>query len=145
MCFPPAQEFIGNEKLRKFYRILSTNTDGRTEFVSTVEGESVRDISIPLQRFIIIEFMRNPNFLFPLAQHTSFQFMEPSGTLRKTRSSGRMRTSPTRPLPSGPLSTWPTFSSTKVRTDRKYIWYCQIHTLYTLKHVRLPVNFTSLQ
>ncbi|XP_026791633.3 gamma-glutamyl hydrolase isoform X1 [Pangasianodon hypophthalmus] len=30
--------FSGNEKLRKFYRILSTNTDGQTEFVSTVEA-----------------------------------------------------------------------------------------------------------
>ncbi|MCI4377576.1 hypothetical protein PGIGA_G00205180 [Pangasianodon gigas] len=32
------ERFSGNEKLRKFYRILSTNTDGQTEFVSTVEA-----------------------------------------------------------------------------------------------------------
>uniref|UniRef100_A0A4W4DVG0 folate gamma-glutamyl hydrolase n=2 Tax=Electrophorus electricus TaxID=8005 RepID=A0A4W4DVG0_ELEEL len=32
------KRFNGNEKLRKFYRILSTNTDGQTEFVSTMEA-----------------------------------------------------------------------------------------------------------
>ncbi|XP_053484746.1 gamma-glutamyl hydrolase [Ictalurus furcatus] len=32
------KRFTGNEKLKKFYRILSTNTDGQTEFVSTVEA-----------------------------------------------------------------------------------------------------------
>lgn len=32
------KRFTGNEQLKKFYRILSTNTDGQTEFVSTVEA-----------------------------------------------------------------------------------------------------------
>ncbi|XP_022533444.1 gamma-glutamyl hydrolase [Astyanax mexicanus] len=32
------KSFKGNEKLKKFYRILSTNTDGQKEFVSTVEA-----------------------------------------------------------------------------------------------------------
>ncbi|XP_072542994.1 gamma-glutamyl hydrolase-like [Salminus brasiliensis] len=32
------KNFRGNEKLKKFYRILSTNTDGEKEFVSTVEA-----------------------------------------------------------------------------------------------------------
>ncbi|XP_060789230.1 gamma-glutamyl hydrolase-like [Neoarius graeffei] len=32
------EKFNGNEKLKKFYQILSTNTDGQTEFVSTVEA-----------------------------------------------------------------------------------------------------------
>uniref|UniRef100_W5LDG2 folate gamma-glutamyl hydrolase n=2 Tax=Astyanax mexicanus TaxID=7994 RepID=W5LDG2_ASTMX len=32
------ESFKGNEKLNKFYRILSTNTDGQKEFVSTVEA-----------------------------------------------------------------------------------------------------------
>lgn len=27
-----------NEKLKNFYKVLSTNTDGETEFVSMVEG-----------------------------------------------------------------------------------------------------------
>ncbi|XP_076828576.1 gamma-glutamyl hydrolase [Brachyhypopomus gauderio] len=32
------ESFSGNEKLRAFYRILSTNMDGQIEFVSTVEA-----------------------------------------------------------------------------------------------------------
>ncbi|KAG7330047.1 hypothetical protein KOW79_006269 [Hemibagrus wyckioides] len=32
------ESFTGNEKLKNFYRILSTNADGQTEFVSTVEA-----------------------------------------------------------------------------------------------------------
>ncbi|KAI4887782.1 hypothetical protein NFI96_028305 [Prochilodus magdalenae] len=32
------ESFSGNEKLKKFYRILSTNTDGQKEFVSTMEA-----------------------------------------------------------------------------------------------------------
>lgn len=32
------KNFTSNEKLKKFFNILTTNTDGATEFVSTVEG-----------------------------------------------------------------------------------------------------------
>lgn len=32
------QTYNTNEELKKFYKVLSTNTDGTTEFVSTVEG-----------------------------------------------------------------------------------------------------------
>lgn len=32
------QTYNTNEKLKKFYKVLSTNTDGKTEFVSTMEG-----------------------------------------------------------------------------------------------------------
>ncbi|KAF7660102.1 hypothetical protein LDENG_00288160 [Lucifuga dentata] len=32
------QTFDKNEELKKFYKVLSTNTDGKTEFVSTVEA-----------------------------------------------------------------------------------------------------------
>ncbi|XP_053353613.1 gamma-glutamyl hydrolase [Clarias gariepinus] len=32
------ETFTANEKLKQFYQILSTNTDGQTEFVSTVEA-----------------------------------------------------------------------------------------------------------
>ncbi|XP_066536474.1 gamma-glutamyl hydrolase isoform X2 [Hoplias malabaricus] len=32
------ESFNGSEKLRKFFRVLSTNTDGQKEFVSTVEA-----------------------------------------------------------------------------------------------------------
>lgn len=45
---PLGQRFNGNKKLKRFYRILSTNTDGRTEFVSTMEGESAFDLLIPV-------------------------------------------------------------------------------------------------
>lgn len=27
-----------NEKLKKFFNVLTTNTDGETEFISTMEG-----------------------------------------------------------------------------------------------------------
>lgn len=32
------QTYNTNEELKKFYKVLSTNTDGEIEFVSTVEG-----------------------------------------------------------------------------------------------------------
>ncbi|KAI5610278.1 gamma-glutamyl hydrolase precursor [Silurus asotus] len=32
------EDFNGDENLKRFYRILSTNTDGQTEFVSTIEA-----------------------------------------------------------------------------------------------------------
>lgn len=51
ICFSLGQSFNGNEKLKIFYRILSTNTDGQTEFVSTVEGENVCDLLIRLLLF----------------------------------------------------------------------------------------------
>lgn len=35
------EDFTADERLKKFYRILSTNTDGQTEFVSTVEAYDV--------------------------------------------------------------------------------------------------------
>lgn len=41
VCLLLGQRFNGNEKLKEFYRILSTNTDEQTEFVSTVEGENL--------------------------------------------------------------------------------------------------------
>ncbi|XP_063062661.1 gamma-glutamyl hydrolase-like isoform X1 [Engraulis encrasicolus] len=34
------ENFLRNEALKKFYKILSTNTDGETEFVSTMEAYS---------------------------------------------------------------------------------------------------------
>ncbi|XP_012676780.2 gamma-glutamyl hydrolase-like [Clupea harengus] len=34
------EAFMKNEELKKFYKILSTNTDGNTEFVSTMEAYS---------------------------------------------------------------------------------------------------------
>lgn len=36
-----SQTYNTNEDLKKFYKVLSTNTDGTTEFVSTVEGTGV--------------------------------------------------------------------------------------------------------
>lgn len=32
------QTYNTNEQLKSFYKVLSTNTDGETEFASTVEG-----------------------------------------------------------------------------------------------------------
>lgn len=32
------KNFTTNEKLKKFFNVLSTNTDGKTEFISTMEG-----------------------------------------------------------------------------------------------------------
>lgn len=32
------QTYNTNEELKKFYKVLSVNTDGNVEFVSTVEG-----------------------------------------------------------------------------------------------------------
>lgn len=114
---PPClgQAFNGNEKMKKFYRPLSTNTDGQREFVSTVEGENACRLFVPRRRFICpLDFMMNLYSPFMLAQHMMCQFMEPSGTPRKTPLSGRTWTSPTRPLLSEPLSTWPSSLSTKV-------------------------------
>lgn len=34
------QAFDSNLKLKKFYKVLSTNSDGSLEFVSTIEGKS---------------------------------------------------------------------------------------------------------
>lgn len=46
VCLHLAQTFTANEKLKQFYQILSTNTDGQTEFVSTVEGKNMWELSI---------------------------------------------------------------------------------------------------
>ncbi|MGH0164874.1 UNVERIFIED_CONTAM: hypothetical protein FKN15_071342 [Acipenser sinensis] len=35
------QNYTNNNKLQSFYKILSTNTDGHTEFISTMEGKWV--------------------------------------------------------------------------------------------------------
>lgn len=32
------QNYSRNAKLKRFYKVLSTNTDGKTEFISTMEG-----------------------------------------------------------------------------------------------------------
>lgn len=34
------QAYESNAELKKFYKVLSTNSDGTLEFVSTIEGES---------------------------------------------------------------------------------------------------------
>lgn len=35
-----SQNFTKNENLRNFYNVLSTNTDGEVEFISTMEGRA---------------------------------------------------------------------------------------------------------
>ncbi len=32
------QNYSSNAKLKRFYRVLTTNTDGKEEFISTMEG-----------------------------------------------------------------------------------------------------------
>lgn len=36
-----SQNYSGNAKLKRFYRVLTTNTDGKTDFISTMEGMNI--------------------------------------------------------------------------------------------------------
>lgn len=38
-CALRRQNFTRNAKLKRFYKVLTTNTDGRKEFISTMEGK----------------------------------------------------------------------------------------------------------
>lgn len=107
-CLLPPQTYNTNEELRRFYKVLSTNIDGNTEFVSTVEG------SYKQKCLVDVKFTANLDYYHSSIQLMITQSMGHSGIQRKTPLNGPNPIILILHQQWGQPSTWLIFLSAKV-------------------------------
>lgn len=109
------QTYNTDEDLKSFYKVLSTNTDGNTEFVSTVEGDwsSLSDV-------VQQDSCHDDCCFLTSVQLTVTPFMERSGIQRKMPLSGPDLTFLTLHRQSGRPSTRPTSLWAKVWKHNRF-------------------------